>query len=104
MIDEITIALGVALMLVGALSLLAGLSGRALSLRGGVLVGGLAMGIGAINIVFGVVGQGLPAAWLGVMGVLLACQLWVVASDVRKSKRTSAQTVRDMYTEPGHRD
>ncbi|MBL3752926.1 hypothetical protein [Mycobacteroides abscessus] len=89
MIDKMTIALGIALMLVGALNLQAGLSGRALSLRGGVLGGVLAMCIGAINIVFGVRGQGLPGAWLSVMGVLLACQLWVVASDVRKSKRTN---------------
>lgn len=91
MIDEITIALGLALILVGALNLLAGLSGRAPSLWGGVLVGVLAMSIGAINIVFGVEGQGLPGAWLGVMGILLACQLWVVASDVRKSKRTNGK-------------
>ncbi|WP_133051250.1 hypothetical protein [Mycobacteroides abscessus] len=84
-----TIALGIALILVGALNLQAGLSGRALSLRGGFLGGVLAMCIGAINIVFGVRGQGLPGAWLGVMGLLLACQLWVVASDVRKSKRTN---------------
>lgn len=104
MIDEITIALGVALVLVGVLNLLGGLSGRALSPGGGVLVGILAMSIGAINIVVGVAGQGLPGAWLGVMGVLLACQLWVVVSDVRKSKRTSVQAVRDTYTQPGHGD
>lgn len=101
MIDEITIALGVALILVGVLNLLAGLSGRALSPRGGVLVGILAMSIGAINIVVGVAGQGLPGTWLGVMGVLLACQLWVVASGVRKSKRTSAQAVHDAYDRKG---
>lgn len=95
MTDEITISLGVAAVLVGALNLLAGLSGRALSPRGGVLVGILAMSIGAINIVVGAVGQGLSGPWLGVMGVLLACQLCVVGSEVRKSKRTSAQAARD---------
>ncbi|OLT97707.1 hypothetical protein BKG60_04900 [Mycobacterium syngnathidarum] len=89
MIGEITIALGIALVLLGALNLQAGLSGRALSLRGGVIVGVLTMCIGAINIVFGVGGQGLHGAWLGVTGALLACQLWVVASDVRKSNRTN---------------
>lgn len=89
MANGITIALGISLIFVGALNLEAGLSGHAVSRRGGVLVGVMAMCIGAINIVFGIRGYGLPGAWLFVMAVVLACLLWVVASDVRKSKRTT---------------